>query len=332
MTSPKGKGEKENQNIHMNRFAARALLNESENGQEQLETLEPMSIDELCRVHLPLVHFEVRSIGSRLPSHVYMDDLVSAGMAALAAAARSFDPSLGVPFGRYAVRRIRGALLDELRSADWATRSLRSKVRRRDAVHDELAAKLGRRPEVGEVAQALGASVSELEKLDADLHSSVVLRLDVITDGAGGDGSGVDALLPSSVATPEATLLARERRAYLRDAVAVLPERLRVVVRGCFFEDRPMRELAEELGVTESRISQMRAEALKLLRDGMNSQLSPEMLESGGRGGVGGGGAVARRKAAYYAQVAARSNYRERLTTAIDASDEITLFSSRESA
>ncbi|MBO3130038.1 sigma-70 family RNA polymerase sigma factor [Dermatophilus congolensis] len=274
-------------------------------------TESSVDIDELCRVHLPLVHFEVRSIGSRLPSHVYMDDLVSAGMAALAAAARSFDPSLGVPFGRYAVRRIRGALLDELRSADWATRSLRSKVRRRDAVHDELAAKLGRRPEVGEVAQALGVSVSELEKLDADLHSSVVLRLDVITDGAGGDGSGVDALLPSSVATPEATLLARERRAYLRDAVAVLPERLRVVVRGCFFEDRPMRELAEELGVTESRISQMRAEALKLLRDGMNSQLSPEMLESGGRGG-----AVARRKAAYYAQVAARSNYRERLSLA----------------
>ena len=106
--------------------------------------------------------------------------------------------------------------------------------------------------------------------------------------------------------------MARERRAYLRDAIEVLPERLRVVVRGCFFEDRPMRELAAELGVTESRISQMRAEALKMLRDGLNSQLSPELVDVP----VNAGGAVARRKASYYAQVAARSSFRDRLTLA----------------
>ena len=287
----------------------------------------PLTIDELCRAHVPLVHFEVRSIGSRLPGHVYTDDLVSAGMAALAAAARSFDPSLGVPFGRYAVRRIRGALLDELRSADWATRSLRSKVRRRDAVHDELAVDLGRRPSTGEVADALGVSVAEVERLDADLHSSVVLRLDVIMDNSG-DGRGLDALLPSSSATPEATLLARERRAYLRDAIEVLPERLRVVVRGCFFEDRPMRELAAELGVTESRISQMRAEALKMLRDGLNSQLSPELVDVP----VNAGGAVARRKASYYAQVAARSSYRDRLTGVRHLLEGSTLFDEKVTA
>ncbi len=149
----------------------------------------------------------------------------------------------------------------------------------------------------------MGVSVAELERVDADLHSSVVLRLDVITDSV-----GADAVLPSSSATPEAVLVARERAAYLRDAVEALPERLAAVVRGCFFEDRPMRELAEELGVTESRISQMRAEALKLLRDGMNAQLAPELVEAAS------GGAVARRKAAYYAQIAARSSYRDRLT------------------
>nr|WP_276511161.1 sigma-70 family RNA polymerase sigma factor [Kineosphaera limosa] len=269
----------------------------------------------MCRVHLPLVHFEVRAISSRLPGHVYTDDLVSAGMAALAMAARSFDASLGVPFGRYAVRRIRGALLDELRSADWATRSLRSKVRRRDAVHDALAAALGRRPTDAEVADQMGVSVAELERLEADLHSSVVLRLDVITDSV-----GADAVLPSTSATPEATLVARERQAYLRDAISALPDRLQVVVRGCFFEDRPMRELAAELGVTESRISQMRAEALKLLRDGMNSQLAPELVASPSNAG----GAVARRKAAYYASIAARTSFRDRLTipTATEAGSQ----------
>ena len=263
-------------------------------------------MDELCRAHLPLVHFEVRAIGSRLPGHVFTDDLVSAGMAALAMAARSFDASLGVPFGRYAVRRIRGALLDELRSADWATRSLRAKVRRRDAVHDSLAASLGRRPSPVEVAAELGCSVAELERLEADLHSSVVLRLDVITDAAG--GGAADAILPSTDATPEMVLMARERQAYLRDAIEALPDRLATVVRGCFFEDRPMRELAEDLGVTESRISQMRAEALRLLRDGLNSQLDPAMLASSGDRPVNATGAVARRKAAYYAQIAARSS------------------------
>lgn len=264
-------------------------------------------LDELCRAHVPLVHFEVRAISSRLPGHVFTDDLVSAGMAALAMAARSFDVSLGVPFGRYAVRRIRGALLDELRSADWATRSLRSKVRRRDQVHDALAASLGRRPSDAEVAAQMGVSTAELERVDADLHASVVLRLDVITDASGG-GAGADALLPKSSATPESVLVARERQAYLRDAIEALPERLAAVVRGCFFEDRPMRELADELGVTESRISQMRAEALRLLRDGLNSQLAPELVDASGTG------AVARRKAAYYAQIAARSSYRDRLT------------------
>jgi len=264
-----------------------------------------VGVDDLCREHLPLVYFEVRAISSRLPGHVYTDDLISAGMAALAMAARSFDASLGVPFGRYAVRRIRGALLDELRSADWATRSLRAKVRKRDAVHDELAAQLGRRPSDSETAAAMGVDVSDLERLDADLHSSVVLRLDVITDTV-----GADSVLPSTADTPEAALIARERQAYLRDAIEVLPERLQVVIRGCFFEDRPMRELAEDLGVTESRISQMRAEALKMLREGMNAQLDPAMVDEP----VNTGGAVARRKAAYYAQIAARSTYKDRLS------------------
>lgn len=259
-----------------------------------------------------MVHFEVRAISARLPAHVYTDDLVSAGMAALVLAARSFDPTVGVPFGRYAVRRIRGALLDELRSADWATRSLRAKVRRRDAIHDELAAKLGRRPTDAETAKAMGVEVADLGRLELDRHSSVVLRLDVITDAV-----GADAVLPSTQDTPEAQMVVRERQAYLRDAVDALPDRLRGVIRGCFFEDRPMRELADERGVTESRISQMRSEALRMLRDGLNSQLDPTLVNEPENAG----GAVARRRAAYYAQIAARSSYRDRLS-ALPEDDE----------
>lgn len=261
-------------------------------------------IERLCADHLPLVGYEVRAISARLPGHVYTDDLTSAGMAALAMAARSYDPTLGVPFGRYAVRRIRGALLDELRSADWATRSLRAKVRKRDTTHDTLAATLGRRPTDTETATAMGIEVAELEQLDADLHNSVVLRLDVITDT-----TSADAILPATTTTPEATLLTRERTAYLHDAIHTLPERLQTVIRGCFFDERPMRDLADELGVTESRISQMRAEALTLLRDGLNANLDPDLLPT-----TPTTGAVARRKATYYAAIATQSTYHQRLT------------------
>ncbi len=272
---------------------------------ESVDMKERCDIEELCAAHLPLVHYEVRAISSRLPGHVYTDDLTSAGMAALAMAARSFDATLGVPFGRYAVRRIRGALLDELRSADWATRSLRAKVRKRDAIHDALAAELGRRPNDSETAAAMGIPVTDLERLDADLHASVVLRLDVITDT-----TNADTLLPATTTTPEAALVARERTAYLHDAINTLPERLQAVIRGCFFDERPMRELADELGVTESRISQMRAEALTLLKDGLNANLDPDLLPTPNNTT----GAVARRKAAYYAAIATRSTYQERLT------------------
>jgi RNA polymerase sigma factor for flagellar operon FliA len=260
------------------------------------------SVDELCRTHVALVHHEVRSISMRLPGHVHTDDLTSAGMSALFGAASSFDPELGVPFARYAARRIRGALLDELRSADWATRSLRGRVRDRNAAHEALAARLGRTPTPDELAGALGISRAELQRIEADLHQSVVLRIDHLATE-----SGADAILPSTSETPESVLVERERQSYLRDAVHSLPERLQKVVRACFFEDRPMREIAAELGVTESRISQLRAEALKMLRDGMNSQLAPDMLPPKTTG------VAANRREAYYATIASRSSFHARL-------------------
>jgi RNA polymerase sigma factor for flagellar operon FliA len=252
---------------------------------------------------MAVVHHEVRSISIRLPGHVHTDDLISAGMSALFGAATSFDPEFGVPFARFAARRIRGALLDELRSADWATRSLRARVRARNTAFELLAAHLGRTPFPDELAHEMGVSRAELLRIEADLHQSVVLRFDhLATD------SGADAVLSSRCETPEVVIVERERQSYLHDAVHSLPERLRKVVIGCFFDDRPMRELADELGVTESRISQLRAEALKMLRDGMNSQLAPDLMP------VSATGVAAGRREAFYATIAGRSSYRDRLS------------------
>ncbi|CAA9419555.1 MAG: hypothetical protein AVDCRST_MAG35-1892, partial [uncultured Quadrisphaera sp.] len=103
-------------------------------------------VEELVRTHLPIVGYQVNETMARLPGHVHRDDLVSAGLAALAAAAVGFDASTGVPFARYATLRIRGALLDELRAMDWAPRGARTRAKEMDAAEDRLAVGLGRRP------------------------------------------------------------------------------------------------------------------------------------------------------------------------------------------
>lgn len=261
--------------------------------------------DALVRQHLPLVGYAVSDLSRRLPAHVQRDDLTSAGMAALAMSARSFDPELGVPFARYAARRISGALLDELRSHDWASRSVRRRAREQEDAAGKLAAHLGREATPAEVAASLGVGVDELEANRHDVHRSVVLSFQAVVDA-----NGVDAVLPSHEPSPDQVLLERERQAYLRDAVDLLPERLRAVVIGVFFDERPMQEIADELGVTESRVSQMRSEALALLKDGLTANLSPEALPAEERPD----GRVARRKAAYYTAIAAHSDYRTRVS------------------
>ena len=259
----------------------------------------------LVRQHLPLVGYAVNDLCRRLPTHVSRDDLVSAGMAALAMAARSFEEGRGVPFSRYASRRISGALLDELRDHDWASRSVRRRARDQHDAADQLTARLGRNATPQELAVKLGVTVDELEANQRDVHRSVVLSFQAVVDT-----NGVDSVLPSHEPTPDQILLDRERQAYLRDAVELLPERLRAVVVGVFFDERPMQELADELGVTESRISQMRSEALALLKAGLTANLSPDALPAEERPD----GRIARRKAAYYAAIAAHSDFRTRVS------------------
>jgi RNA polymerase sigma factor for flagellar operon FliA len=260
-------------------------------------------LEDLIRANMPLVGHLVREMLGRVPSHVNRDDLTSAGLAALVTAAKAYDPQRGIPFARFASARIRGALLDELRGLDWASRSVRHRARRADAARQELTAALGRTPTAAELAGALGVGVDEIESVAEDVQRAVVLSLQGFTAGV------AEEMVTERTAGPEDLLLHRERIGYLHDAIEALPERLRQVVTGYFLEERPMAEIAADLGVTESRISQLRAEALTLLRDGMNSQLDPDLVNEADRPD----GCVARRKASYYAQVATRGDLRSRL-------------------
>ena len=246
----------------------------------------------LVREHLNLVRRAVAEMSAKMPKHAPRDDLMSAGMCGLAQAARSFDPSRGVPFHAYAATRIRGSLLDELRTHDWASRPVRARARQLEVANEKIIARLGRPATTAELAQEMGVPVSSVEGLQADLHRATVLNYDSMVTS--GDGESI--IVSADDDDPETSILDRERNAYLVDSIRALPERLRTVVIGYFFENRPMQEIGAELGVSESRISQLRAEALELLRDGMNSQLDPDAV----RQPIQPNGSVARRRAAYY--------------------------------
>lgn len=253
------------------------------------------STDDLVLTHLPLVGYAVSEMLHRVPPTVTRDDLASAGSLALVQAARAYDPSTGVPFARYASLRIRGALVDELRSMDWASRGARHRVRELAATTERLTASLGRRPTREELAEALGTDVETVDRAHQDAARRV-LSID-------GSTVAIADLVPDDSLGPEDALLTTERLRWLRAAVQTLPDRLRRVVEGIFLEDRPVAELAAELGVTQSRISQLRTEALTLLRDGMNAGLDPDLVPAAERPD----GVAERRRQSYFAAVAARA-------------------------
>jgi RNA polymerase sigma factor for flagellar operon FliA len=260
-------------------------------------------LETLIREHIPLVGHLVRETLSRVPGHVNRDDLTSAGLLALVTAARSYDPKHGVPFTRFVAIRIKGGLVDALRGLDWATRSVRHRARQVEKVRQELTGALGRTPTTTELAQSLGLAVGELDSVEDDVRRAVILSLQGFTTGTAED------MISDQTPGPEDLLLQRERIGYLHNAIEALPERLKLVVTRYFLEERPMAEVAIELGVTESRVSQLRSEALVLLRDGLNAHLTPGAVTPSARPD----GCVARRRAAYFAEVGAQGTLKTRL-------------------
>jgi RNA polymerase sigma factor for flagellar operon FliA len=224
-------------------------------------------IDALVTEHLPLASFAVNAVAARisLPSHVSREDLLSCANVALVEVAKRFDPSAGASFATYALARLQGAVLDELRSGDWASRSVRAAARRTDAAADALTISLGRPPTRAELAASLGVPRTELDSLQVDVHRAVMVSIDA---ESGSDGTSLD--LPDTGESPERALLRTERARYLHEAIRALPDRLDEVVERNFFGDESLTDIAEDLGVTLSRVSQMRARALTLLHAAMS--------------------------------------------------------------
>ncbi|HEY3238441.1 MAG TPA: sigma-70 family RNA polymerase sigma factor [Acidimicrobiia bacterium] len=225
-----------------------------------MNLVSPPDQEYLVRRHLPLVHHVVADVMGRVPRHVPRDELVSAALFGLVQAARTFDPDRGVGFERHARSRMRGAVLDDLRSRDWASRSTRARARHRRAIDDELTMAFGRSPTASEAAERMGLSSSELARLEEDVHRATVLSYETVFSADESDAF----LVPE--ADPALAVLERERVTQVKTAVAALPPRMRTVVVGSFFEGRRLVDIGAELGVTESRVCQMKQEALSELR------------------------------------------------------------------
>lgn len=224
-------------------------------------------IDELIEGNLHLVDHVVHQLAARFPRHVDRDELHGAGAAGLVDAANRYDPSTGVPFARYASIRIRGAILDATRTRDWATRRLRRDLRSIEQATSVLEERLQRTPADAEIAAELGIPVEAVQERRASAVTSTLLTLDRPLGDDGDVTSLADRIEEGDTDwLPEASLERNELVGTLRAAIARLPELPRQVLMEHHFEGRLLRDIADDLGVTEARASQLRHEALHALQ------------------------------------------------------------------
>jgi len=215
--------------------------------------------------HLPVVRYLARRIHERLPQHVEMEDLVSAGVVGLMDAFAKFDPEKKVQFRSYAQFRIRGAIIDSLRTLDWSPRELRRKGRAVEEAMRVLTARLGRPPAEAEVASEMALSLEEYQQLLGDLKGLEIGTLHLERN----EDSGEEELAYVPGRPDEDPLfrcLRGELEERLADAIHRLPDRERLVMTLYYYEEMTMREIGLALGVVESRVSQVHAAAVVHLR------------------------------------------------------------------
>jgi RNA polymerase sigma factor FliA len=227
--------------------------------------------DELVVEHLPLVRFIARRIHGRLPQQVLLEELFSAGVVGLMDAGRKFDPLKETKFSTYAQFRIRGAILDYLRSLDWAPRELRLKRRAIEEVIQRLTARLERAPDEAEIAQELGTDLADYHSLLDELNG---LEIGSLHERRWEDSDEEElAYLPSAPEDdPLFRCLTGEMRQRLIDAIDALPERERLVLTLYYYEELTMKDIALALNVAASRASQLHASAVLRLQSRMAKQ------------------------------------------------------------
>ncbi|MES3037297.1 MAG: FliA/WhiG family RNA polymerase sigma factor [Bdellovibrionota bacterium] len=228
----------------------------------------------LIEEYAPLIKFIAQKIAVRLPSNIELDDLISAGVIGLMDAIDKYDPTRDNKFKTYAEFRVRGAILDELRAQDWVPRSIRDKAKLLDKTMIALEAELGRAPEDEEVAKALNCSVDEFHDLVNQVRPVSLLSIDDTQTFSNTDKKSILNILEGSkLNNPYNQLNIKTIKEVVAMAIEELPERQRLVLSLYYYEDLNLKEIGQVLRVTESRVSQLHAQAVQRLRAKLQATL-----------------------------------------------------------
>jgi len=218
-------------------------------------------------------------LSSGLPAHVEEADLISYGLGGLISAIERFDLTREIKFETYAITRIRGAIIDELRTLDWVPRSVRARAREIERANMKLEARLRRAPTDEEMAAELGMSLDDFQDALLQISNSTIVALDElwhISDSGGDQVSLLDTLPDRRAPDPQQLIAQSELRERIAAAIAALPEREKLVVALYYYENLTLREIGEVLGVTESRVSQLHTKAVLRLRSKLAGELDRE--------------------------------------------------------
>lgn len=258
----------------------------------------------LAAEHLDLVQQIVNQVAMRYPRHVDRNELWSAGATGLVEASRSYDPDTGIPFPRYASIRIRGSIIDSTRKRDWAVRSLRRRMREMHEAEDRFEVAEGRKPTDDELANLLNVTTAELHQQRSASLTSSLLHLDQEDPERVSLGERIEERSPERI--PEEMIAKREIVGTMHMAIDKLPELQREVVERYYLKGEMLQTIASSLGVTEARVSQIRAEAVNAMRSYFTTLydgVEEVPADAPGRRG----------RAAYLATVSTHGTWRERL-------------------
>lgn len=230
-----------------------------------------MSVRNRLMLHyISLVRVVAIKIAGGLPKMVDREDLMSYGLFGLIDAIDKFDTTKGAKFETYAVTRIKGSILDEIRSLDWVPRTIRAKARDFERAETELHAQLGRSSEEFELADHLGLTLAELGTLRSQAHASAIVGLEDSWPGSeDGDRAVPHDYAPDPASNPEDLFAAKEIVELLADAIEGMPARSKTILVLYYFQEMTLAEIGEILGVTESRVCQLQSKLLQTLQNSL---------------------------------------------------------------
>ena len=224
-----------------------------------------LDVNAMLRQYSPLVRRLAHQMMAKLPANVEVDDLIQVGMIGLADALSRFDPAQGVQIETFATQRIRGAMLDELRGADWLSRGTRKQQRDIEKAVHRLEQRLGRAPHESEIAVEMGLSLDDYQEMLGKVRGTQLIYLEDMS-GDEGDQDFLDRHVADSGSDPQHLLQDDRMRHALVEAIKKLPEREQLVMSLYYEEDMNLKEIAAVLGVTESRVCQLHSQSIARLR------------------------------------------------------------------